>query len=104
RDAYLLKAQIQIKQSQWEDVVASLRQAVILDPTNNYLRVYLGVAYEKSGNHENANQIYNIIRNQFADGDEVIKKIRASFVQSEIVPQISVEEVSATSVAPIPER
>jgi tetratricopeptide (TPR) repeat protein len=55
RDAYLLRAQVQIGQQKWSDVVVSLKQAIAMDQSNAPLYVYLGVAYEKSGDSDNAN-------------------------------------------------
>lgn len=98
RDAYLLRAQIQIGQKKWGDVVASLRQAILLDSSNARLYVYLGVAYEKSGDMKNAEQVYNLIRNQFMDGADVINQVRKVFTQDEVIVQPANDSSSSVPV------
>ena len=95
RDAYLLRAQVQIGQQKWSDVVVSLKQAILMDQSNAPLYVYLGVAYEKSGDIDNANKIYDLIRKQFTDGDAAINQIKASFSQN-----MTVTQPDATSTTP----
>lgn len=76
KDAYLLRAQIQIQQQEWSAAVDTLKQVVIFDASNPIAYVYLGVAYERSGDMDNANKIYTLIRNQFNDGDDVIARVK----------------------------
>lgn len=109
RDAYLLRAQIQIGQEKWSEVVTSLKQAVLMDQSNAPLYVYLAVAYEKSGDINNANQIYDLIRKRFTDGDEAINQIKKSFSQNQTVtePETEITPVStpkSTPVAPKPKK
>lgn len=98
RDAYLLRAQIQIGQEKWSDVVTSLKQAILLDQGNAPLYVYLGVAYEKSGDTDNANKIYDLIRKQFSDGDAAINQIKSAFSQNMTVTQ---PDTTTPQVAPL---
>lgn len=76
RAAYVLLAQIQEGRGDWKAVALSLEQAIGRDPQNILLYLNLGIAYEKSGSSDKANQIYTAIRNQFTDGDAAITKIR----------------------------
>jgi cytochrome c-type biogenesis protein CcmH/NrfG len=101
RDAYLLRAQIQIGQQKWSDVVVSLKQAISLDPSNAPLYVYLGVAYEKSGDIDNANKIYDLIRKQFKDGDDAINQIKASFNQTQSVSPAATDPSTAATPATV---
>ncbi len=102
RDAYLLRAQIQINQEQWSDVVTSIKQAVVLDQNNAILYAYLAAAYEKVGDMENASQIYDLIRKRFKDNDDIISKIKNTFSQNQTItqPQPSTALPPTTQIAP----
>lgn len=103
RDAYLLRAQVQISQDRWNDAVTSLKQAILMDQSNAQLYVYLGVAYEKAGDMTNANQIYDLIKSRFQDGAQAIEQIKKTF---SINPTVTDPESTApeNSVAPKTKR
>lgn len=104
RDAYLLRAQVYIGQNKWgDDVVTALEQAILLDQGNAPLYVYLGVAYEKSGDTANANQIYDLIKQRFQDGAQAIEQIKKSFSLNQTVTEPA-PEVPEKPVAPNPKR
>ncbi len=103
RDAYLLRAQVYIGQNRWGDVVTALKQAILLDQGNAPLYVYLGVAYEKSGDLDNANQIYSLIKQRFQDGEQAIEQIKKSFSVNQTVTEPA-PSVPEKPVAPKPKR
>ncbi len=116
RDAYVLRAQIQLGQQKYDLALASMKAALGVDPYNvdlNYqyglllftqkdyanaitafqrvillnrnfgpAYVYLGVSYERSGDMDNANKVYDYIRKQSPDADTVINKVRNGDVQA----------------------
>ncbi len=109
RDAYLLRAQLHIQDQKWNDVVTALKQAVLLDQNNAALYVYLGVAYEKSGDMNNANQIYDLIKSRFTDGAQAIEQIKKAFAINPVVTQPTEDEITLpkdakTPVAPKPKK
>lgn len=101
KDAYALRAQVEIGQQQWSNAVMSLKQVLAFDATDAWSAVLLGVVYERAGDTVNAGKIFDAIRNRFSDGDEVIKRVRdglqASAPQAPVVPEVK-------KVAPTPKK
>jgi len=103
RDAYLLKGQISAGQDKWTAAAASLEQAFAMDQSDVFTFLNLGLAYEKAGNLELANTVYDIIRKQFTDGDEVVRQARKNLQVEQPVPVTPAPVVTpapATKLAP----
>ena len=102
--AYLLRLQLQIQSQDWADAVVTLKQAIILDSSHDpILYIYLGVAYEKSGDVADANQIYALIRSRFKDGDQAVTQIRSNLSGGNAPDLTTASSVSSSgTVAPAP--
>lgn len=78
-DALLVQTRIAIAESNWKKAADSLEAVVAVNPNNVALIINLGVIQEKAGNQVRANQIFNAIKNRFADGAQAIDEVRKSF-------------------------
>ncbi len=104
KQAYGLKTQIQIGQQNWTGALESLKQLVSFGSSDPLVYVYLGVAYEKTGDMDNAEKIYTMIRKQFTDGDTVITKVKEGLRTEApaVTPQdVSLQKTEPATVVPV---
>lgn len=88
-DAYAFQGRIYMNQKRWNEAVIALKQAVGKDPSRPANVLLLAVAYERSGDSQNANVLYEAIRRRFTDAEQVITNARNSFSQipEDLVPK-----------------
>lgn len=104
--AYGTRAQIQIGQQDWSGTLDSLKRLISLGSSDPLAYIYLGVAYEKTGDAENAAKVYDMIRKRFTDGDEAISKVKAGLEAGSAPAAISQDApaVPAAAAAPVPQK
>jgi predicted Zn-dependent protease len=86
-----------ISQHHYSDAIPVLQRTILLNRNYAIAYVYLGYAYEKTGDLDNANRVYDYIKNQFPGGADAISAVKNSQIDQP-APQVPTPVI--TPVAP----
>ncbi len=69
-------------QKQYQAAIAAFSRTIAINRTIGLAYVYLGAAYEKTGDIESANKIYDFVKKQWTDGAQAIANVKSGIIEA----------------------